>query len=431
MAAFRNPARRGMVLPLLLVILLFGTLLAGLALKEVESAAELSRIHVEQRSGYNEGLSVLGRGTDWILQHLSSSKTLPRWLENRPFEDGLLSAEEWASSGKANLLVHEEEIGGDPFPCSLEVYDLDFRLSAELENDKSLPPSCFDLFSLFGGTEMADARATEHLFALGDVVLSEDATLTVEDGENVISGKGDAYLVFEEDGLGNSLSSPNGETVIRFRLTERQGIFPAGFDLGFRLLPVKGFPEKAFCSGYSASFSVDEENHPENRDRFLLKRNANDGEGESENVLASIPFPFCRSAGSFDQERYRSYLSRPHEIRLRVEPERVTAVLDAGEGYLEKKISAPLEPVPFFNSDPMVDGLRFRGRPGGTLSVSSLRIHTTDAQGYYPECRRTGFYLVRAVVREPRWSRVFETIVSADSVLTKITNLAWEEMSFF
>jgi hypothetical protein len=73
--------RKGMVLPLLLVVLFFGSLLAGLALKEVESAAELSRIHLGQLGGNNEGLSALARGINWLRQRMYSGGTLPRWSQ--------------------------------------------------------------------------------------------------------------------------------------------------------------------------------------------------------------------------------------------------------------------------------------------------------------------------------------------------------------
>lgn len=422
--------RKGMVLPLLLVVLFFGSLLAGLALKEVESAAELSRIHLGQLGGDNEGLSALARGINWLRQRMFSGGTLPRWLDDKPFEDGLLCADEWAASGKANLLVHEEDTGS-PDHCRLEVYDLDYRFSEEMEQDGSLPPSFFDLFSVSGGTEMAKPEVLNHLYALNDVSLSGDVAARMENGEDRYSGEGEACLVFEEDESGNSLSNPNGEIVIRFRLTGSLGTYPDGFDLGFRLAPVKDFPEKAFNTGYSASFSVDGENRPENRDRFLIKQHANSEEGKSEVVLATIPFPYCRSSNLIDQDRYQAYLSQPHEIRLRFVPGRVTAVLDPGEGILEKTISAPIDPVAANLSSPMVCGLRVRGRSGGTLSIASLRIHPADAQGYFPECRKTGFYMVRATVRGPRQARVFETIVSADLATKKITTLAWEERPFF
>jgi len=422
-------SRRGMVLPLLLLVLLFGSLLTGMLLKEAQSVSELSNLLVEQATGTSAGVSAISRGEAWILEQLVTKEAVPRWLDGKPSENGLLELDEWILLGRGNLLVKEDEFHQGELACSLKIYDLDYRLADPLLGDSSLLPSYFDLFSLSGGSELVDPRAMGRLLAREDVSLSVGMSLDATAEELVFSGEGQAVLLFEEDAAGTSLSGSNGEVSIRFRLSEGSGTFPKGLDLGFRLVDPEGKPSSAFDSGFSASFCVEDEACPENRDRLLLVRNAG-GRGE-EAILSRIPFPYCRSANPFDQERYMAYLSRPHELRLRFEPEGVTAVLDPGEGPLEKSLSVRLE-CPFNPSlDPFYSGLRIHGQTGGSVSISSLRVHPADEKGYFHECRQRGYYLLEAVVTGPHLCQAFETIVSADLVSKRLCRLAWTALPCF
>ncbi len=421
--------RRGMILPLLLLVLLFGSLLAGMLLKEAQSVSELSDLLVEQAVGSSAGVSAISQGEAWILAQLEAKETLPRWLDGKPSENGLLEMEEWVLRGRGNLLVKEAEFHQGKFACSLKIYDLDYRLADPLLGDPSLLPSYFDLFCFSGGSEMAAARAMDRLLEREDVSLSGGISLDATGEKLEFSGEGQAVLLFEEDAGGASLSGSNGEVSIRFRLSGGSGTLPKGFDLGFRLAASGGRLSSAFDSGFSASFCVEDEACPENRDRLLLKRNAiRTGE---EAILARIPLPFCRSANPFDQERYLAYLSRAHELRLLFEPEGVTAVLDPGEGNLEKTLSVRLDSPSNSGQPPLFTGLRIHGRSGGSVSISSLRVHPCDEKGYFRECRRRGYYLLEAVVTGPHLCQAFETIVSADLASRRINRLAWTVLPFF
>ena len=425
-------AKPGMILPFLLVLLLFGSILAALALEVAASTSHLAQSHIDQMWGINEGLSALEQGKEWLLREIETTGDLPRWLDGKSFEDGLVSPEEWSVSGNGNLLVHEETTREGQFCVSLEVYDLDYRLSSALEAEASLPPCFFGSFSLFGGTEMVDPETEKRLSSRGDIVLSGDPALSVEEGSASLSGEGEAFVLFEEDGDGHSLSSPNGEARVSFCLPGTGAALPEGFDLGFRLGPSAGIPEMAFSSGYSISFSVDDPAHPENRDSLILRQNdPGDGGGGTGNILARIPFPYCRSLNLPDQERYLAYLSRVHEILLRFEGNQATVVLDPGKGTLEKRLDSAIAPPSDMETSRSLVGLRIRSRSGSVLSIPSLRLHPADAQGYFRECREKGFYLVRAVVQRGHSFRAYETVLSADLPSRKVQGLSWEEKPRF
>lgn len=417
-----------MILPLLLVVLFLGALLAGLALEEAQSTAGLSELHQEQLTCSCEGVSVVNRGEAWILGQMEKDGVLPRWLNGKPFEDGLPG--DGVLGGRGNLLLYREESAQGPLSCTLEIYDLDYRTADPLMGDPSLPPSYFDFYSLHGGTEFSDGPALDRLSAIGDVSLSDGASLQAENGACLLSGNGQAFLVFGEDVQGNSLAGSNGEVIVRFRLTGSPGNLPAGFEIGFRLAPAGHDPENAFRSGFSAAFSVEDDSRPENRDRLLLKQNAVEPDG-SDRILACMPFPSCRSSNPFDQERYAAYLAGPHELRIRFEPEGVTVVLDPGEASLEKRLSVSVGAVSDPSKKPLFAGLRFRGGSGGGLTLLSLRVHPADEQGYFPECRKTGFYLIRAEASGPRFRQVYETIVSADPGSKQVERLSWTALPFF
>jgi len=427
----RKRASHGMVLPLLLAVLLFGSLLFGLALDEIESAFRTANIHIEQVCGTNEGVSALERGRGWVLEQIEETGSLPRWLDGKPLEDGLLSPEEWNVSNKASLRIHEEELEKEHLTVLLEVLDLDYRLSSGLKGDKSLPPCYFDDFSLFGGTETVDPETGKHLSLLGDIVLSGDTECSFREESANFYGEGLATVLLEEDSQGHSLYSPNGEARIVFHLSESEGVFPDGFDLGFRLGAAPRHPEEAMSSGYSVSFSIEDPVHPENRDRFILKRNSPANGAAREEILASIPFTYCRSMNIQDQERYRAYLSQVHEIRLGFDGDRATVVLDPGKGTLEKRLEAFIDPPSSPEELSMPLGLRVRSRTGAGLAISSLRIHPADSQGYFPECKRRGFYLVRAIVQGNHIHQTYETILSADLSSRKVQGVAWQEKPFF
>ena len=423
--------RPGLVLPLLLVILFLGSLLAAVSMTEVERTARAGKIHIDQFMSVNEGLSALERGRAWLCREMAETGDLPRWLENSPTEDGVLSLDEWNAAKSGILRVYEEERIQGPLAVALEVFDLDYRYSSALEKEESLPPCLFDYFSLFGGIQMVDPLTESHLLALGDVALSGDILVSLEEGKTSLSGEGQSFILFEEDGEGRSLSSPNGETRIVFNLSGTEDIFPEGLDLGFRLDGTEGKPEEGFLSGYSVSFSVEDPLNPENRDRLLLKRNGSSESDGSEEILSRIPFPYCRSLNVQDQERYRTYLSATHEILLRFENDLATVVLDPGKGNLEKRLEAVIEsPFPF-EAIPAVTGLRVRSKAGATTQISSLRIHPADSLGYFRECKEKGFYLVRVVVRADDAVRTFETILSSDLASRKVQELAWEEKPCF
>jgi hypothetical protein len=418
--------RPGMVLPLLLIILFLGSLLAAVSMTEVERTARVGQSHIDQAMSVNEGLSAIGRGRAWLSREMSETGDLPRWLENSPAEDGILSLDEWNAAKSGILRVYEEERIQGPLVISLEVFDLDYRYSSALEKEESLPPCLFDYFSLFGGIQMVDPLTEGHLLALGDVALSGDILVSMEEGKTSLSGKGQSFILFEEDGEGHSLSSPNGETRIVFSLSGTEDIFPEGLDLGFRLDGAEEKPEEGFLSGYSVSFSVEDPLNPENRDRLLLKRNGSSESDGPEEILSRIPFPYCRSLNVQDQERYRTYLSAPHEILLRFENDLATVVLDPGKGNLEKRLETVIETPSRVESVPALTGLRVRSKAGATTHISSLRIHPADGLGYFRECKEKGFYLVRVVVRTDDAVRTFETILSSDLASRKVQELAWE-----
>lgn len=419
--------RRGMVLPLLLVILLFGSLLAAMAMTEAERASRSGQSHIDQVMSVNEGLSALGRGRAWLSREMSEAGELPRWLENSPTEDGILSLDEWNAAKSSNLRVYDEERFSGPFTVSLEVFDLDYRCASALDKEKLLPPCLFDYFSLFGGIEMVDPLTENHLLASGDLALSGDIRFSAGESNLTFCGDGQAAILLEEDATGRSLSSPNGETRIAFNLSGSGDVFPEGLDLGFRLRGTGVKPDESFLSGYSVTFSVEDPVNPENRDRLLLKRN-NPGNGaDGGKILARIPFPYCRSLNVQNQERYRAYLSAPHEILLRFENDLATVFLDPGKGNLEKRLETVIEPPSPIAGLPAMVGLRVQSRSGATTQVTSLRIHTADTLGYFQECKERGFYLVRAVVQKDHAIRTFETILSSDLSSRKVQELAWQE----
>ncbi|GEM_PF-5574402 len=421
----------GMVLPLLLVVLFFGSLLAAMAMIEVERTARSGQSHIDQVMSANAGISELERGRAWLSREMSETGALPRWLENTPTEDGLLSLDEWNAAKSDILLVYDEDrIEGD-LAVSLEVFDLDYRHVSALETEEALPPCLFDYFSLFGGMQMVGPGTENHLSALGDIALSGDLLFSIEENNAAFCGEGEAAILFEEEGTGHSLSSPNGEARIVFSLSGSGDVFPEGFDLGFRLGGTTGQPEEAFLSGYSASFSVEDPVNPENRDRLLLKRNDPGDGAKSGEVLARIPFPYCRSVNVQDQERYRAYLSEPHEILLRFENDLAMVVLDPGKGSLEKRLEAVVETPASVEAVQSLMGFRVRSRTDATTQVSSLRIHPADTLGYFQECKERGFYLVRAIARSDHAVRTFETILSSDLASGKVQELSWEEKPCF
>jgi hypothetical protein len=179
------------------------------------------------------------------------------------------------------------------------------------------------------------------------------------------------------------------------------------------------------------SFSIEDPVYPENRDRLILKRNSPEGDPGREEILSRIPFPYCRSLNIQDQERYRASLSPVHEIRLDFDGERATVVLDPGKGTFEKRLEAFIEPPSSPEGLPMPLGLRVRSSPGTGLEISSLRLHPADSQGYFPECKRRGFYLVRAIVKGNHIHQTYETILSADLSSGKVQGIAWQEKPFF
>jgi hypothetical protein len=419
--------RRGMVLPLLLVILFLGSLLAAVAMTEAERTSRSGQSHIDQVVSVNEGLGALGRGRAWLSCEMSETGGLPRWLEKTPTEDGRLSLDEWDTAKSSILRVYDEEHVTGPFTVSLEVFDLDYRHDSALDKEKSLPPCLFDYFSLFGGIQMVDPMAESHLMALGDLALSGDILFSAEENNVSFSGEGQAVILLEEDAAGHSLSSPNGEIRISFNLSGSGDVFPEGLDLGFRFPGTGVKPKDAFLSGYSASFSVEDPVNPENRDRLVLKRNGSSESNGSEEILARIPFPYCRSLNAQNQERYLAYLSAPHEILLRFENNQATVVLDPGKGNLEKRLETVIEHQSLTEGLPAVVGLRVRSRESATIQVTSLRIHPSDALGYFPECKERGFYLVRAVVQNDHAIRTFETILSSDLSSGKVQELAWQE----
>lgn len=423
----KSPFRRGMVLPLLLVILFLGSLLAAMGMTEVERTARSGQSHIDQVMSVNEGISELERGRAWLLCEMAESGHLPRWLENTPTGDGNLSLDEWNAAKSDILRVYDEERVNGPFAVSLEVFDLDYRHDSALDKEKSLPPCLFDYFSLFSGIQMVDPLAESRLMALGDLSLSGDILTSAVENIVTFCGEGEAVILLEEDRQGNSLSAPNGEARIDFSLSGSGDVFPEGLDLGFRLGGTADKPEEAFFSGYAASFCIEDPENPENCDRLLLKRNDSGNADKSGEVIARIPFPYCRSLNVQNQERYRAYLSAPHEILLRFENNRATVVLDPGKGDLEKRLETAIEPPSPFEGLPAMMGLRVRSRSGSTTQVTSLHIHPADTLGYFQECRERGFYLVRAVVRSDHSIRTFETILSSDLASGKVQELAWQE----
>ena len=423
--------RPGIVLPLILVILLFGSLLAGLSMIEVERASWAGQSRIGQVMSVNEGLSALERGMAWLSREMAETGDLPRWLENSPTEDGVLSLDEWNTEKTGILRVYDEERVTGPFAVSLEVFDLDYRYASELEKEESLPPCLFDYFSIFGGIQMVDAQAENRLMTLGDIALSGDLLLSAGENDVTFCGEGQAAILLEEDATGHSLSSPNGEIRIDFSFSGPGDVFPEGLDLGCRLGGSAGKPGEAFLSGYSASFCIEDPENPENRDRLILRRNSPSEGAESGNILARIPFPYCRSLNVQDQERYRAYLSATHEILLRFENDLVTVVLDPGKGNLEKHLEAVIEFPSPIETIPAPMGLRVRSRAGSATQVTSLRIHPADTFGYFQECKERGFYLVRAVVRTDHTIRTFETILSSDLASRKVQELSWEEKAHF
>ncbi len=424
--------KRGMVLAILLIVLLFGSLLAGLAMTEVESTHNVSQEHIDQLLETNAGLSALERGKSWLASFLSEKGQIPRWLDGIPTEDGLLDGEEWAKEGAKRLDVYSEGQTIGTMSVSLDILDLDFRLSPALEQEENVPPCLFDSFSLSGGTETVTPETENRLSALNDILLSEDMGLTVRDGNATLSGNGTATVLFEEDSQGLPLSAENGEIVAVFTLSGRDGDFPDTLDLGFRLARSTGHPDEAFRSGYAVSFCVNDAKNSDIHDCLLLERTVPDGNDSNKEILARIPFPFCRSGNSFLQERYLDYLSATHEIHLSFQGNHVKATLDAGKGDLSRQLDTNIDTPPFTESLSGQVGLRLcSSHSGASLALPTLRIHPTDNQGYFTECRGRGFYLLKAVVKKGARERTFETLISADLPTRKLEVLGWQELAFF
>jgi len=414
-----------MILPLLLVVLLFSCFLGGLALYEVESAARVAQVHVDQLWGTNEALSALEKGKGWLRQDIAVRGRLPRWLDNEEDEDGLLETEEWTGVGEDALTVYSEAKPKEGLNVSMEVLDLDYRPSSALKAEDSLPPCLYEAYSLFGGIEMADLDGLGHLLALGGVSVSGDVTFTWEPEVHFIfSGEGKISIPLEQDPSGLPLECANGEIRTSFRFSLSGNGTPGSLELGFRLHDAPGQPEEVFKTGYSAVFCVEDPDHPENRDCLLLRKN---GEGPAAEVLASIPFPRGRSLNVQMQELYRAYLSSGHELALHFVGDTVKAVLDPGKGLNEKTLETAVQIPAKPDEGHLLTGLAVSPGPGTSLSVSSLRLHPADHKGYFPECEKTGFYLVRACVVRDNRRRTFEMLLSADCDSGKVESLAWHE----
>lgn len=415
-----------MILPLLLVVLLFSCFLGGLALYEVESAARVAQVHVDQMQGTNEALSALEKGKGWLSREIAERGRLPRWLDKDLDGDGLLETEEWGASGEEILTVHgEEKTKNKGLDVSMAVLDLDYRRSSALETDASLPPCLYEAYSLFAGIEMAGPEGLGHLLELRGVCVSGDVAFTSEPEAPVLfSGEGEVLIPLQQDPSGQVLECANGEIRTSFRFSLSEGGTPGCLELGFRLQAAPVQPEEIFKTGYSAVFCVEDPDHPENRDRLLLKKNGN---GPSAEVLASIPFPRCRSLNVQMQELYRAYLSSSHELFLHFVGNTVKVVLDPGKGILEKKLEATVDTPANTEENPLLMGLAASPGSGTSLSVSSLRLHPADQKGYFPECEQTGFYLVRASVVMDNRCRAFEMLVSADCGSGRVESLAWQE----
>lgn len=414
-----------MILPLLLVVLLFSCFLGGLALYEVESAARVAQVHVDQLWGTNEALSALERGKGWLRGEIAERGSLPRWLENEEDEDGLLETEEWTGVGEKALKVYSEAVSKKGLDVSMEVLDLDYRRSPALEADASLPPCLYEAYSLFGGIEMAGQGGLGRLLALGGVSVSGDVDIASEPETPVLfSGEGEVLVPLRQDPSGLPLECVNGEIRTAFRFCSSGNGTPGNLELGFRLHDAPRQPEEAFKTGYSVAFCVEDPEHPENRDRFLLKKN---GEGSAAEVLASIPFPRCRSLNVQLQELYRAYLSSDHELFLHFVGNTVKAVLDPGKGSFEKSLETTIDLPANAEENRLLMGLVVSPGFGTSLSVSSLRLHPADQKGYFPECGKTGFYLVRACVTRDNRRRTFEMLLSADCETGRVESMAWQE----
>jgi len=416
--------RRGMILVLLLVVLLFSCFLGGLALYEVESSARVAQVHEDQVWGTNEALSALEKGKGWLRQEIVERGRLPRWLDQEGDGDGLLDAEEWIGSGEEALTVHSEAKPGKGLNVTMEVLDLDYRRTSALETAASLPPCLYEAYSLFGGTEMACPEGLGHIVELGDVSVSGDVAFTSKpDVPSLFSGEGKVFVPLRQDPSGHPLECANGEIRTSFRFSLIGGSAPGCLELGFRL-HAAAQPEEVFKSGYSVAFCVEDPDHPENRDRLLLKKC---GQGPATEVLASIPFPRCRSLNVQLQELYRAYLASGHELALHFVGNTVRVVLDPGKGTLEKSLETVIDDPANPEEGALLMGLAASPGPGTSLSVSSVRLHPADQKGYFPECERTGFYLVRACVVRDNRRRTFEMLISADCGSGRVDSLAWQE----
>ena len=414
-----------MILPLLLVVLLFSCFLGGLALYEIESAVRVAQVHVDQLWGTNEALSALERGKGWLRQEIARRERLPRWLEREADGDGLLEAEEWTGLEEEALTVYSEAESRKGLNVTMEVLDLDYRRHSALEPVASLPPCLYDAYSLFGGTEMVKPDGLEQLLATGNASVSGDVAHTAAPNSTALfSGNGKIFIPLQHDPSGPPLECTNGEIRTSFRFSLGEGGTPGGLELGFRLQPAPGQPEEIFKTGYSAVFCVEDTDHPENRDRLLLRKN---GEGAAGEVLASVPFPRGRSLNVQMQELYRAYLSSGHELAVHFVGDAVQVVLDPGKGALEKKLETTIAPPAIPEENHLLMGLAASPGSGTYISLSSLRLHPADRKGYFAECETTGFYLIRASIARHNRSRTFEMLVSADRGTGRVDSQAWQE----
>ncbi len=416
-------SNKAMILPLLLVVLLFGSLLAGLSIDLVESTARNAQIHINQLEETNEGISLLEKGRGWLVRQIEEQGNLPRWFDSDPTEEGLLSQGEWNPDNHAPLRIYSEVDGSG---STLEVLDLDYRAGLLLEGAPSLPPCFYDRFSLFGGTGMVDTDTGKLLVPPEDLSVSGDLQLSEEKGGVTFSGSGEALILFTGKNDEGNLSSPNEEVRLRFCFPGNNGPLPKGLDIGFRLSQTGKTPETLFSQGYSLSFSIEDPLNPENRDSLILRTNGTGSPEKQGEIIARIPFPYCRSLNVQDQERYRAYLADIHEVRLDFSGDAFRAVLDEGKGTLEKDLESNIDAPSFPSAEGLV-ALRVRSLEGTRTVVSSLRLYPEDERGYFLECRRRGYYLVRGLVRKDGTSRVYESILSADLGSGKIEQLAWRE----
>ena len=127
--------RRAFALPMVLVVMILGSVLVYVTYGVVSNLFTSSRNVVEKVELYNAALDGVERAKAWIMEVRRTQGSLPRWEANNPYGE-LRSGEPYS-----NLLVRDST-GTLPdlnenadIQVTVEIYDMDYQIGIDLDSD--------------------------------------------------------------------------------------------------------------------------------------------------------------------------------------------------------------------------------------------------------------------------------------------------------